>query len=151
MCSQNPIQINPISQAYRIITVMSAWEYSCHVEVYKWCLDDCQDDEVLLWDPTRLLIYTLQHAGRILACGDLNISTRQCMAVYFIDKETSALTACSSDPSACSASSCTVWDGIQSFIVRFFFKKLSYFYWDTKHLCGIQSWFSVNVGVFITD
>lgn len=33
---------------------MSAWEYSCHAEVYKWYLDDCQDDEEPPGDPTNL-------------------------------------------------------------------------------------------------
>lgn len=31
------------------------------VEVYKWWLDDCQDDELLLRDPTRSSTYSAAH------------------------------------------------------------------------------------------
>lgn len=34
----------------------------CHAEVNKWCLDDCQDDETLLWDLTSP--FDLEHHKR---------------------------------------------------------------------------------------
>lgn len=65
---------------------MSAWEYSCHVEVYKWYLDDCQDDEEPLETPLTFLIYPLLHAVEKIGLWSSEY-INQFMAVWSLDKE----------------------------------------------------------------
>lgn len=48
----------------------------CHCEEYKWCLDDCQDDELIPRDPTSLLIHSASMWGEYWIhglYGDLNM------------------------------------------------------------------------------
>lgn len=83
---------------------MSVWEYSCHVEVYKWYLDDCQDDEEPLETSLTFLIYPLLHAVEKIGLWSSEY-INQFMAGWSIDKEAAAPTGRPADPQVCSASS----------------------------------------------
>lgn len=50
------------------------------------CIDDCQDDELLLGDIACLLIYSEANTRRILAKADLNTSANRCMVALSIDR-----------------------------------------------------------------